>query len=143
MFGIIYVRSEKFFFMRYFIYILIGSFVTCMSVSDVNAQFWKKKSGTASAKKKSSSGGRSKRDAFAGKSKKGPNIKSSKPPRTKSRSKLYTHSVSRKKIKGRSGSRFSSKKRRYKMVNAKPKGKGSSAPGGSSGGRKSGKGRKK
>lgn len=139
----IYVQHERFFFMRYLIYILIGLFVACMSVSDVNAQFWKKKSGTASATKKSSSGGRSKRDAFAGKSKKGPNIKSSKPPRTKSRSKLYAHSVSRKKIKGRSGSGFSSKKRRYKMVNAKPKGKGSSAPSGSSGGRKSGKGRKK
>jgi len=129
--------------MRYLIYIVVVVFVTCFSASDANAQFWKKKSGTASATKKSGSSGGGRRDAFAGKSKKGPNIKSSKPPRTKSRSKLYAHSVSRKKIKGRSGSSFSSKKRRYKMVNAKPKGKGSSAPSGSSGGRKSGKGRKK
>lgn len=129
--------------MRYLIYIVVVVFVTCFSASDANAQFWKKKSGTASATKKSGSSGGGRRDAFAGKSKKGPNIKSSKPPRTKSRSKLYAHSISRKKIKGRSGSSFSSKKRRYKMVNAKPKGKGSSAPSGSSGGRKSGKGRKK
>lgn len=129
--------------MRYLIYIVIGLFVVCFTTNEAQAQFWKKKSGTASATRKSGGKGGTTRDSFSGKSKKGPNIYSSKPPRTKSKSKLYTHSVSRKKLKKSRGSSFSSKKRRYKMINAKPKGKGDSAPGGSSGGRKSGKGRKK
>jgi len=79
---------------------------------------------------------------FKSSSKKGPNIYSSKHPRTKSKSKLYTHSISRKKTKTR-GSVFSSKKSKYKSS----LGGGSSSRnrGGksSSGGRKSGKGRKK
>lgn len=128
--------------MRHFIYILIALFIICVSANDSHGQFWKKKSNTASATKKTRSGGKH-RDAFAGKSKKGPNIYSSKPPKTKSKSKLYAHSVSRKRLKKGGGGSFSTKKRRYKMVNAKPKGKGSSAPNSSSGGRKSGKGRKK
>lgn len=131
------------FYMRNLIYILITLFIVCGSTNDSYGQFWKKKNGSASATNKSGSGGGGRGDSFARKSKKGPNIQSSKPPRTKSRSKLYTHSVSKKRLKKKRGGSFSSKKRRYKMVNAKPKGKGSSAPGGSSGGRKSGKGRKK
>lgn len=129
--------------MRYLIYIILGLFVVCSTANEVSAQFWKKKRGGASATNKSRGKGGTTRDSFSGKSKKGPNIYSSKPPRTKSKSKLYSHSVSRKKLRKKRGSSFSSKKRRYKMINAKPKGKGSSAPGGSSGGRKSGKGRKK
>lgn len=129
--------------MRYLLYILISLFVFCSSTNEAHAQFWKKKNGSASATSKSRGKGGATRDSFSGKSKKGPNIYSSKPPRTKSKSKLYTHSVSRKKLKKSRGSSFSSKKRRYKMINAKPKGKGDSAPSGSSGGRKSGKGRKK
>lgn len=135
-------KQSLFYFMRYLIYILVGFFVLCCSVNDGYGQFWKKKSNSASATSKSGSGGKH-RDAFAGKSKKGPNIYSSKPPRTRSKSKLYAHSISKKKIKKGGGSSFSTKKRRYKMVNAKPKGKGTSAPNSSSGGRKSGKGRKK
>ena len=65
--------------MRYLIYIIIGLFVACFSISDTHAQFWKKKSGTASATKKSGTRGGGRRDAFSGKSKKGPNIKSSEP----------------------------------------------------------------
>jgi hypothetical protein len=130
--------------MRYLIYIVISLFVVCGCTSESYGQFWKKKSSTASATRKSGgSAGGKKRDAFAGKSKKGPNIYSSKPPRTKSKSKLYAHSVSKKRLKKGHGSTFSSKKRRYKMVNSKPKGKGDSGAKSSSGGRKSGKGRKK
>ncbi len=128
--------------MRYLIYILISLFVLCVSSNNTHAQFWKKKSGTASAKRGGGSAPKNK-DSFTGKSKKGPNIYSSKPPRTKSKSKLYSHSVSKKRLKKNRGSGFSSSKRRYKSVNTKPKGKGSSAPNSSSGGRKSGKGRKK
>ena len=118
--------------MKHLIYILIGLFIVCSTSNKSYGQFWKKKSATSSKK----------RDAFAGKSKKGPNIYSSKGPRTKSRSKLYGHSISKKRLKTKNNSVFSSSKRRYKStVNSKPsKGdKGKS----SSGGRKSGKGRKK
>ena len=121
--------------MKHLVYILIGLFVLCSTANNSHGQFWKKKSAT-SAKK---------RDAFAGKSKKGPNIYSSRGPRTKSRSKLYGHSISKKKLKTKNKSVFSSSKRRYKSVNAKP-GKGSKGSKGSksaTGGRKSGKGRKK
>jgi len=78
---------------------------------------------------------------FKSSSKKGPNIYSSKHPRTKSRSKLYSHSISKKKTKSK-GRIFSSKKSRYKSSLG---GGGSKNKGGksSSGGRKSGKGRKK
>lgn len=81
---------------------------------------------------------------FKSASKKGPNIYSSKPPLTKSRSKLYAHSISRKKIKGKKRPLFSSKKKRYKATVAGPKGSGKDKGAKeSSGGRKSGKGRKK
>ncbi len=115
--------------MKHLIYIIIGLFVLCSTANSSYGQFWKKKGGS--------------KDAFAGKSKKGPNIYSSKGPRTKSRSKLYGHSVSKKKMRKKAGSGFSASKSRYKStVNSKaPKG-GKGAPG-SSGGRKSGKGRKK
>ncbi|PCI94378.1 MAG: hypothetical protein COB15_14385 [Flavobacteriales bacterium] len=117
--------------MKHLIYILIGLFVLCSTANNSYGQFWKKK------------GGSSKKDAFSGKSKKGPNIYSSKPPRGKSRSKLYGHSVSKKRLKKKSGPGFSSTKGRYKStVNSKPK-KGGKGTSGSSGGRKSGKGRKK
>lgn len=129
--------------MRYIIYILLGLFVFCGTSNNTYAQFWKKKNGTASAKRGGGSSGGNTKDSFSGKSKKGPNVYSSKPPRTKSKSKLYSHSVSKKRLKKNNGSGFSSSKRRYKSVNTKPKGKGTVAPNSSSGGRKSGKGRKK
>ncbi|PCJ26184.1 MAG: hypothetical protein COA97_06460 [Flavobacteriales bacterium] len=119
--------------MKYLIYILIGLFVLCSTANSSYGQFWKKK-GASSNKK---------RDAFSGKSKKGPNIYSSKPPRGKSRSKLYGHSISKKRLKKKNKSVFSSTKRRYKSLNSKPKGKGDKGAKSSSGGRKSGKGRKK
>ncbi|MBL4594848.1 MAG: hypothetical protein JKX68_13700 [Flavobacteriales bacterium] len=80
---------------------------------------------------------------FKSQSKKGPNIYSSKPPRTKSRSKLYGHSVSKKRIKGKRGSIFSSKKKRYGSVTSGSKGGKDKGAKSSKGGRKSGKGRKK
>ena len=109
--------------MKHIIYILIGLFVLCFSANDIFGQ--------------------KRKDAFSGKSKKGPNIYSSKAPRTKSRSKLYGHSVSKKKLKKKNKSVFSSSKSRYKSVNSKAKGKGNKGARSSSGGRKSGKGRKK
>ena len=109
--------------MKHLIYIIIALFIICSTAA-------------------SSFGQKRKRDAFSGKSKKGPNIYSSKPPRGKSRSKLYGHSISKKKLKRKNKSVFSSKKRKYKSVNAKPS-KGDKGAPGSSGGRKSGKGRKK
>jgi hypothetical protein len=108
--------------MRYLIYIVIGLFVLCVTAT--------------------SSFGQKNKDAFSGKSKKGPNIFSSKPPRGKSKSKLYGHSISKKKRRKKNKSVFSSTKRKYKSVNAKPS-KGDKGAPGSSGGRKSGKGRKK
>ena len=118
--------------MKHLIYILIGLFIICSTANDSYGQFFKKK-GTSSANR---------RDAFSGKSKKGPNIYSSKGPKTKSRSKLYGHSISKKRLKTKNNSVFSSRKRRYKSaIPSKPKvDKGSK---GSSGARKSGKGRKK
>jgi hypothetical protein len=91
----------------------------------------------------SSYGQKKKKDAFSGKSKKGPNIYSSKGPRTKSRSKLYGHSVSKKKRKKKGGPGFSSTKSKYKSTVGGKSGKGGKGAPGSSGGRKSGKGRKK
>jgi hypothetical protein len=77
---------------------------------------------------------------FKSQSKKGPNIYSSKPPRTKSRNKLYGHSISKKKTK-RKGSIFSTKKRYGSFTTGSGgKSKGDKS---SKGGRKSGKGRKK
>ena len=89
-----------------------------------------------------SSCGSGQRSLFKSQSKKGPNIYSSKPPRSNSRSKLYGHSVSRKKIKGKKGSVFSKKKRYKSTVNSKSS-KGDKGAKSSSGGRKSGKGKKK
>jgi len=121
--------------------ILIGLFIFCSS--NAYGQFWKKKgSGSASAKAGNYEAPKH-RDAFSGKSKKGPNIKSSKKPRTKSKSKLYQHSISRKPVKFKNQSVFSSKKRRYKSATAKPKSSDKNSAKTSSGGRKSGKGRKK
>ncbi len=80
---------------------------------------------------------------FKSQSKKGPNIYSSNPPMTKSRGKLYVHSISKKKIKGKKKSLFSSKKKRYKSTVSGPKGTKDKGAKESSGGRKSGKGRKK
>ena len=67
----------------------------------------------------------SKKDAFSCKPKKGPNIYSSKPPHTSSRSKLYTHSVSRKRVKKSNQSVFSATKRRYNVVSKKSDGNSS------------------
>jgi len=65
--------------MKHLIYIIIGIFIICATSSNSFGQRKKNK------------------DAFSGKSKKGPNIFSSKPPRGKSKSKLYGHSISKKK----------------------------------------------
>ncbi len=79
---------------------------------------------------------------FKSESKKGPNIYSSKGPRTKSRTKKYSHSVSKKKAK-RKNAVFSAKKKRYGSTVSGAKGSKEKGGKSSSGGRKSGKGRKK
>jgi len=77
---------------------------------------------------------------FKSESKKGPNIYSSKGPRSKSKTRRYGHSISKKKTK-RKNDVFSSKKKRFgSTVSSAKGGKGGKS---SSGGRKSGKGRKK
>jgi hypothetical protein len=115
-------------FMKKVIYILIGLFILCGTDS-----FAQKKSTTSKH-----------RDAFSGKRKKGPNVESSGGPRTKSKSKLYRHSVSKKSLKGKKKQPvFSSKKRRYKSATSAPKGKDKDKSRKSSGGRKSNKGRNK
>lgn len=80
---------------------------------------------------------------FKSSSKKGPNIYSSKAPKTKSRSKLYAHSVSRKKIKGKKVSFFNANKKRYGSFTSGSSGGKNKGAKSSEGGRKSGKGRKK
>ncbi|MCB0380083.1 MAG: hypothetical protein KDD29_06575 [Flavobacteriales bacterium] len=128
--------------MKYLFIILIGVFTLCFS-NTASAQFWKKKgSGSVSAKSSTYEAPKH-RDAFSGKNKKGPNITSTKKPRTKSKAKLYSHSISKKPVKLKNQSVFSSKKRRYKSAVAKPKSKDKNSAGSSGGGRKSGKGRKK
>lgn len=110
--------------MKYLIYMFIGLFILFFTAN-------------------SSYGQSNNKDAFSGKSKKGPNIYSSKPPKGNSRSKMYGHSISKKKRKNKGGPGFSATKSKYKStVNAKPSKADKSVPG-SSGGRKSGKGRKK
>ena len=79
---------------------------------------------------------------FTSESKKGPNIYSSKGTRSKSRTKRYGHSISKKKSK-RKNAIFSSKKKRYGSTVGGSKGGKEKAGKSSSGGRKSGKGRKK
>lgn len=64
-------------------------------------------------------GKKSKKDAFAKKSKKRPNIYSSNPPLTKSKSKLYQHSVAKKKTKKTQKGVFSSSKNRYNLIDEK------------------------
>ena len=104
--------------MKNVIYILIGLFVLCGTNS--YGQLFKKKEGSVSATRKSHSSSNGTKDAFTGKSKKGPNIYSSKGPRSKSKGKQYQHSISKKQLKNKNKSVFSSKKRRYKFINAKP-----------------------
>jgi len=123
--------------MKSFIYITICLFVLCSASNNSYGQFWKKKT------KGSTTTGSPKGDAFSGKTKKGPNVYSSRPPRTKNRSKLYAHSISKKRLKRKNKSVFSSTKRRYKSVTSKSKGSSNQNAKSSSGGRKSGKGRKK
>lgn len=79
---------------------------------------------------------------FKSESKKGPNIYSSKGPRSKSRTKRYGHSISKKKSK-RKNSVFSASKKRYGSSVSGAKGGKEKGGKSSSGGRKSGKGRKK
>ena len=79
---------------------------------------------------------------FKSESKKGPNIFSSKGPRSKSRTKRYGHSISKKKSK-RKNQVFSAKKKRYGSAVSGSKGGKEKGGKSSSGGRKSGKGRKK
>ena len=106
--------------MKHLIYLLIGFVFVCFTAGSSFGQD----------------------DAFKSKSKKGPNIYSPKKPRTKSKSKQYQNSISKKKSK-RKNATFSSTKKRYGSTVGS--GKGSSPKGntGSSGGRKSNKGRKK
>jgi hypothetical protein len=80
---------------------------------------------------------------FTSSSKKGPNIQvDNGQGNGKSKSKNYIHSTSKKKIKGKRGSPFSSSKSRYgKIINVKSNKQGKK--GEATGGRKSGKGRKK
>ena len=79
---------------------------------------------------------------FSSESKKGPNIYSAKGTKSKSRTKRYGHSVSKKKSK-RKNATFSSKKKRYGSTVSGAKGGKEKGGKSSSGGRKSGKGRKK
>ena len=125
--------------MKNLIYILIGLFVLCGTNS--YGQLFKKKNGSVSATRKSGTSSGGTKDAFTGKSKKGPNIYSSG-SRSKNKSKAYQASTSRKKLRKKNKSVFSSKKRRYKFVNSKPPKEDQGAKS-SKGGRKSGKGRKK
>ena len=61
-------------------------------------------------------------DCFATKNKKKkPNIYSSRPPRTKSRSKLYMHAMSKKKVKKTNQSTFSYTKSRYNLFKGQKK----------------------
>ena len=83
--------------------------------------------------------GDKKKDAFAKKPKKGPNIYSSRPPRTKSRSKLYQHAISKKRVKRSNNAVFSDSKRRYNVVDTKSNKKGTKSI---FGGRKSNKQKK-
>jgi len=79
---------------------------------------------------------------FENESKKGPNIYSSKGPRSNSRTKRYGHSISKKKSK-RKNAVFSSTKKRYGSAVSEVKGTKEKGGKRASGGRKSGKGRKK
>lgn len=122
--------------MKNILYIVIGLFIL-IGMNSCGGQ----SGGVSATRKSSGSGSVRSKDAFKGKSKKGPNVYSSG-SRSKNKSKAYSASVSRKKKRSKGGSVFSSKKRRYKFINAKPpKGDGGSKS--SKGGRKSGKGRKK
>lgn len=79
---------------------------------------------------------------FTSSSKKGPNVEVDNGGGG-AKGKNYLHSTGKKKIKGKKGSVFSSSKSRYgKIVNVKSNSK-DSKKGEASGGRKSGKGRKK
>ncbi len=79
---------------------------------------------------------------FTSSSKKGPNVEVDNGGGG-AKGKNYQHSTGKKKIKGKKGSVFSSSKSRYgKIVNVKTSGK-DAKKGEASGGRKSGKGRKK
>jgi len=128
--------------MKKVFYIIIGLFIFCTTNS--YGQLFHKKKQTASGKAGTYESSKH-RDAFSGKSKRGPNIYSSNGPSTKSKSNYYRYSTSKKKLKkGKKKPVFSSKKRRYKSTVTGPSGggkdKGAKT---SSGGRKSGKGRKK
>ncbi|MGE0562077.1 MAG: hypothetical protein AB7O47_09690 [Flavobacteriales bacterium] len=126
--------------MKHLFIVLLGVFL--FFSADSYGQFWKKKSGSASGKSGSYEAPKNK-DAFKGKNKKGPNVNSPGSPKSKSKSKMYQHSVSKKPVKLKNNSEFSSSKRRYKSATAKPKNSEKNGSSTSSGGRKSGKGRKK
>ncbi|MBI2281534.1 MAG: hypothetical protein HYU68_12730 [Bacteroidetes bacterium] len=126
--------------MKHILIIFLGLFLFCSTNS--YGQFWKKKNGSASASSSTYDAPNNK-DSFRGKNKKGPNVKSPGSPKSKSKSKLYQQSTSKKNIKLKNNSEFSSSKRRYKSATAKPKNSDKNGSQTSSGGRKSGKGRKK
>jgi len=125
--------------MKHF-FIILG-LLLCYSTNSYG-QFWKKKDGTASAKSGSYNAPKNK-DSFRGKNKKGPNVNSPGNPNSSSKSRFYQSFSSKKNIKFKHNSEFSSSKRRYKSTIAKPKNSNKDGSQTSSGGRKSGKGRKK
>ncbi len=127
--------------MKKIFYIIIGLFIFCTTNS--YGQLFHKKKQTASGKSGTYESQKH-RDAFSGKSKKGPNVYSPNGPGTKSKSNYYKYSTSKKKSKrGKKQAVFSSKKKRYKSTVTTPGGSKDKGAKTSSGGRKSGKGRKK
>lgn len=126
--------------MKHFFIIFLG-FLLCCSTNSYG-QFWKKKEGSASGKASTYDAPKNK-DAFKGKNKKRANVNSPGSPKSNSKSKLYMSSVSKKDVKIKHNSEFSSSKRRYKSATAKPKNSEKDGSQTSIGGRKSGKGRKK
>ena len=79
---------------------------------------------------------------FQSNPRKSPNVYSPKGPRSKSKTKRYGHSVSKKKVK-RKNAVFSNKKKRFGAVVSGYKGEKDVGEKSPSGGRQSGKGRKK
>ncbi|MCC7332531.1 MAG: hypothetical protein IT232_07985 [Flavobacteriales bacterium] len=126
---------------------LLYSFLICiftLSFNTASAQLFGKKKNSASATNSSGGGTSGTTDSFKGKNKKGPNVNSPGSPGSKSKSKQYMHATSKKDVKLKNkNSEFSSTKRRYKSTTARPKNSEKDGASTSSGGRKSGKGRKK
>lgn len=135
--------------MKKIAFILVCLFV--LTGTGVHAQFWKKKEKGPASAKAGKYESTEYRDAFSRKNKKGPNVKTTKPPVIKSRKNMYKHATSKKIDKKRNKrEQFYAKKKRYKNVKKKSGDSFSNQPSKSRGGRKSGssgkgifKGRKK